>query len=171
MLMTKDFIEQLLSYNPQTGVFVRKGIWRRGKIHHAIGRAKAGDIAGSKCDRGYLWISLPGGRVSCHRLAWFLTHGEWATGDIDHINGNKSDNRLVNLRAATRSQNKQNIQKPMAHNSSGYLGVCFDKSRGKFVATINVNGKQKNLGRFDSAEEAHQRYLAAKRELHPFSTI
>lgn len=169
--LSRDLIDELIDYNPETGVFTRKAIWRRGKLHKRIGRAVAGDVAGAKCDRGYIWIALPGMRVSGHRLAWFLVNGEWPDREIDHINMDKGDNRICNLRLATRTQNKQNIQKPLPNNTSGFLGVSFDKTKGKYLASIRLNGVQKNLGRFSSPEEAHERYLAAKREYHEFCTI
>ncbi len=88
---------------------------------------------------------------------------------IDHINGDKVDNRLENLRLVSHGENLQNIRKPMRNNTSGFLGVC--RSGGKFMATISVNGKSLNLGSFDKPEAAHAAYVAAKRRLHACCTI
>lgn len=104
-----------------------------------------------------------------HRLAWLYVHGEWPTEQIDHINQNPVDNRIANLRPADKSQNVQNID--AAYGSSGYRGVSFDSRCGdgnSWRARIMVDGKSHSLGYYATAEEAHDAYLAAKRELHPF---
>ena len=96
---------------------------------------------------------------------------EWPKEHVDHINGDTSDNRWVNMREATNSENMQNLRGPRRDNKTGVLGTCWDKARSKWVAVIQVKGKQRNLGRFDSQDEAAAAYLKAKRELHPFSTL
>lgn len=89
----------------------------------------------------------------------------------DHINGDKLDNRVENLRGVNRSENTQNQRKPTRRNTSGYLGVGFEQQTKKFRAVIGVNGKYTTLGRFDTAEAAHAAYVDAKRRLHPACSI
>lgn len=162
-----DVIKQLVSYDPATGRFYRLG-WRyHGRRFFAFDESR--EVAGTN-GHGYVQLRLEGETVLGHRLAWFMVHGEWPD-TIDHINGNKADNRIANLRNCTQADNCQNIRAPKSHNSTGFLGVSFDKGRGKFVAAFGIGGKRKVIGRFDSAEEAHQRYLEAKREHHAFATV
>ena len=93
-----------------------------------------------------------------HRLAWMMIHGA-PTADIDHIDGNRTNNRISNLRAATRSENLANARKH-AHNTSGAKGVYFDRQRGKYQAHITHQYKYYHLGRFDTFEQA----VAARRD-------
>lgn len=84
---------------------------------------------------------------------------------VDHINGDKLDNRKSNLRLCNRKQNLQNRTK-QSNNQSGYKGVVFDKSRGRWRAEIGYNGKRKHLGRFDAAEDAYEAYCKAAELYH-----
>lgn len=154
---------EYLSYDPEAGVF--KWIKRSGK------RGIVGKVAGNLDSKGYWRISALGKTIQGHRLALLLTHKRWPAGEVDHINGDRSDNRLCNLREADRSINGQNIRTPMAHNTSGYLGVYFHKQNKRWVAAIKVNKKSIHLGQFSTPEEAHARYLEAKRQLHDGCTI
>lgn len=127
-----------MNYDPITGHFTDSRGKRRGWNMH----------------NGYRGISFGCRRWYEHRLAWFLTHG-YLPDQIDHINGNRTDNRLCNLRPATNAQNSANTIKG-GHGRAGYSGVYFD-GRNKFrkwVAKINVCNKQKTLGYFETAEEA-----------------
>jgi hypothetical protein len=99
--MMQDW-ESLLKYNPDTGVIT----WATTSRH-----VNAGDVAGYVCPRGYRYISVGGKKQSAHRLAWFLSYGVWPEDQVDHINGDKTDNRLVNLRSATKAQNNRNVPK------------------------------------------------------------
>ena len=103
--------------------------------------------------------------LKAHRLAWFFVYGEWPQKQIDHINGNKSDNRISNLRLATASQNLSNkgITKS---NTSGYKGVSFNRTKKKWMASIKVNKKSINLGYFLTPEEASEAYKAAAIKHH-----
>lgn len=121
-----------------------------------------------KHTHGYLFFQEHRKTLYAHRLAWVLAHGDWPD-EIDHINGDKADNRLCNLRSATRSQNLQNLHRARRDNKTGFLGVGRVAKTGKFTATIYPPGEKRcHLGCFDTAEEAHLVYLAAKRRLHPF---
>jgi hypothetical protein len=101
-----------------------------------------------------------------HRLAWMYVYGRWpAKGlDIDHINGNRQDNRIANLREVTRGQNMQNQRRASSRSTTGLLGV-LRKSR-RFAAHITADGRTHCLGTFDTPEEAHRVYMDAKSRLH-----
>ena len=158
-------LKTLLSYDPETGHFT----WLQDR---ARGKVKAGARAGTWSNStGYIYIRVLDTSFGAHRLAFLFMTGETPPHDVDHINGVRDDNRWVNLRLATPGQNRQNRRSPQRTSSTGYLGVSFDKSRGKFFASIMVNRRQKNLGRYATAEEAHAAYVRAKRELHPFGTL
>jgi hypothetical protein len=94
-----------------------------------------------------------------------MHYGEWPSGEIDHINGVRTDNRVENLRVATRSENMQNTKKPVT-NKSGKKGVSWDKTTGKWRAEIRANGKKYNLGRFKTIEEAFKAHESAADKLH-----
>ncbi len=158
---TQERLKELLNYDPETGVFtwkVRRGL------------AEAGPAGSTKKD-GYNYICIDGRTMLAHRLAWFYVHGQWPRHVIDHINGDRTDNRIVNLRDVPYRTNNENQKKPHRSNTSGYLGVSRIQSRGKWQASIQLNGRNKNLGRYDTPEEAHAVYLEAKRQLHEGCTI
>lgn len=157
---TFDLVSSLLRYESETG----KIFWRTDR-----GRAKAGQEAGNKKRDGYRSVVVNYRSCQSHLLAWLLHHGTWPNQDIDHINGVKDDNRIANLREVTKSENGQNQHRANSANKTGFLGVSRHHS--KFVATIKLNGKQHRIGRFDTAEAAHQAYIAAKRRLHPAGTL
>jgi hypothetical protein len=95
--------------------------------------------------------------------------GEWPAGEVDHIDGDRTNNKWSNLRDVPRLENAQNKRRANANNRTGLLGVSPDKKR--FRAVITANGKRKTVGAFSSAEEAHDAYLAEKRRLHQGSTL
>ena len=159
-LITQEELKSILKYNPDTGVFT----WLSTR-----GGRKVGSIAGAKHPKGYVRIQLKGTTNLAHRLAWLYMTGSWPTNDIDHINGTRDDNRFSNLREATRSENMQNIKPGTIYNCTGYMGVY--RNREKFISRITINGVRKNLGTFDTPEEASEAYLKAKIELHPYSVI
>lgn len=154
-MLTQHRLKQVLSYNPDTGVFTRNIT--------VSSRAKKGDIAGCNHSGGYKVITIDGYKLYCHHLAWLYTYGEWPK-YIDHINGIPSDNRISNLRKASHGQNMQN-RKIHKNNKSGYKGVYWHKQCQKWCANIRLNGKHIHLGLYESAEEAHQVYLNKAEEL------
>lgn len=155
-------LREILKYDPNTGIFT----WNK-KIAKRI---VVGKTAG--CLRnGYITINIFGKRYQAHRLALVYVYGHCDSYDVDHINGIKHDNRIVNLRFATRSENKQNRLSIQPNNKSGYTGVDWHKSSQGWRATITTMGKQKHLGIFDTKEKAYEAYVKAKRELHPFSNL
>jgi len=146
-------------YDPETGVFTR----RRAVGRH--GRHKAGTVARPRTSHGYTVIRIGGALHGAHRLAWFYVHGEWPE-VIDHINGDRSDNRIANLRNVTQSENMQNLKKAPASSKSGLLGAHrFGRSK-KWTARIRIGGVSVRLGSYDTAEEAHASYMAAKAQHH-----
>ena len=161
--ITQARLKELLAYDPLTGVFTRLKKTNRNKV--------IGSEAGSVNAEGYVLIGVDGARYMAHRLAWLYVFGSLPTKLIDHINHDKSDNRIENLREVTQSENLQNQVSPRKTTKSGFLGVSWDGANKKWMAVIKTNRKLKNLGRFDTPEQAHQKYLAAKRELHPFNTL
>lgn len=130
----------------------------------------AGAVAGCLDVRGYVQIEVLGYPTKGHRVVYAITHGRWPEGDVDHIDGDRANNRPANLREVTNSLNQQNLRSARSHNRTGLLGVSPGR-RGKFRATIVVNKKQRHLGEFATAQLAHEAYLAAKRDLHPGGTL
>lgn len=153
--LSQKRLKELLWYNPYTGLFFRQ-------THK--GGAKAGDIAGWIDGNGYRVIRVNGEVYLAHRLAWLYMKGRWPKKQIDHKNGNPSDNRWDNLREATGSENQWN-RKINKNNSTGYKGVCFHKASQNFRARIQHNGKNKSLGYYDTPEEAYTVYCEAAKEL------
>lgn len=124
-----------------------------------------GALAGTKDTTGYLRVRYDGKRVLVHRLCWFIHTGRWPESQIDHRNGNKSDNRASNLREASAQQNQHNVGL-RRDNESGFKGVCFCRRTGKWSANIRTDGKNKHLGRFNTKEEAARAYQEKSMVLH-----
>jgi len=157
-----DNFKDWLKYSPEDGHFR----W----IKRIAPKTRVGGIAGTIRKDGYVQLSLSGKHYLAHRLALLYMTGELPE-EVDHINGNRADNRAKNLRKASRAENGSNIRAPKANNTSGYLGVTFSAKRSKWQAQITVNRKHMNLGLYNSPIEAHEAYVAAKRKLHAFCTI
>jgi len=158
--LTAEYVRSILEYDPETGVFKRK--WRR-DISKKINTRCVGKLAGSYNEKGYLRISINDRRYYAHRLAWLIVYGEWPDDDIDHIDGDPNNNRIENLRIATRQENLRNsrLQK---NNTTGITGVCWRKDVGKFVARIKIDGNYIHLGYFDTLAEAAAARHAAEIE-------
>jgi len=137
---------KLLEYNPISGIF----IWKR-VLTNAI---KIGDIAGHLHKAsGYIQIRIATKIYRAHRLAWFYMHKEWPEENLDHINHERSDNRMENLRLVSMQCNMQNASLSKA-STSGFTGVHLRKDTSKWCAHITLDGKFKSLGSFGSKEEA-----------------
>lgn len=156
--VTAEEVRRKFSYDPETGLLTR--------LH--------GPFQGVE-DRlldGYVVVTLRSRHYRAHRLIWLYVHGIWPSLDIDHRNGVRSDNRILNLREASVTLNNQNVRQARSHNkSTGLLGAYPTVTPGRWRARIVVNRKPIELGCFSSPEEAHATYLAAKRELHEGCTI
>lgn len=158
--LTVHRLRELLTYSPTTGLFT----WKV-----TLGsRAAAGDTAGCLKTDGYILIRVDRFLYRAHRLAWLYVHGAWPD-QIDHRNGIRSDNRLVNLRATNSQGNAQNKRKAQSNSRSGLLGAS--PSGNKWAATIHTGGKKFHLGYFFTPEEAHRVYLHAKQLLHPVDEV
>lgn len=145
-------IRDYLAYDPETGIFK----WKRYQPGQ-FGKARVGAIAGN-LTHGYREITFLGTTYRAQDLAWFFVHGEFPKQRLDHRNLRKDDNRIANLRPASKSQNGANRRAPIT-NTSGFKGVTWQANR--WVAQISVRGKRVYLGRFKTKEEAAQAYDAA----------
>ena len=158
--LTPARLRQLLTYDQETGRLFwkrREGVRKEWNTRYAGKEALAtltpkGYLAGEIFNKGYL----------AHRVIWTMMTGAWPAEEIDHISGDRADNRMTNLREATRAQNSQNI-KSARGSSSRFLGVSWDKASEKWRAHIRIDGKTKNLGRFDDEMEAARAYDNAAR--------
>lgn len=151
-----ELLRAVVSYDAETGIFR----WVNSK-----GPRKAGVEAGTLTTQNRITICINRQNHSAHRLAWLYVYGVLPSGDIDHLNGNPSDNRICNLRDVPHGVNLENQRKPQKSNTSGKLGVCI-KADGRITASISVAGVQRHLGSFRNVDAAHECYLQAKRELH-----
>lgn len=157
--LTLDRLKELLDYNLQTGLF----IWKC----RTSNRVKVGDVAGRNNGNGYVRIAIDGKNYYAHRLAWMFVHGEIPALEIDHADGNRSNNKIENLRLASHAENGQN-QALRATNTSGMIGVSWSKAHGMWCAYIFKSGKKKHLGLFKDLDEAGAAYLSAKAVMHSF---
>lgn len=145
-------LRELFQYDPQTGL-IRRRI--------SVCGIDAGSVAGSRDSLGYLRISVDGKRLQAHRIAFALHYGRWPRYEIDHINGVKGDNRILNLREATTSQNQMNKSGWRA----GLKGAYQHQQSRRWMARIQKNGRVFHLGYFDTEAEAHAAYAKAACDL------
>lgn len=149
-------LQKRLSYDPLSGELYWKTTKRKTQ-------------AGFVTERGYRRICINGKLYPAHLVAWVIYYGSYPKNEIDHIDGNRNNNAISNLRDVTRGVNHQNLKRAMSHSKTGLLGV--EVSGNRFIARIRVNGQRKYLGSFKDPHTAHQVYLAEKRILHEGCTI
>lgn len=156
--LTASFVRSILDFDAKTGVFT----WRPG-YHRSV---VAGRVAGRVNGKGYATISIKNNHYQSHRLAWLHFYGEWPSGQIDHINRNKLDNSIKNLRVVTASENCLNRDQPKSKYSNE-RGVTFHKSNNKWQAQICLPGRNGStyIGSFESKEDAVLAYKEARRSL------
>lgn len=159
--LTVETFREFIHYDPETGVFT----WIKDK-----GTARAGDVAGAVSEaNGYRQLCFAGLKLGAHRFVFFYQNGEFPKGYIDHIDGDKTNNRRSNLRLVSNKLNCENRKRAQVNNKLGVLGVT--KSCSRYAATIKHHGKKIWIGTFDTPEEAHQAYLEKKREIHAGNTL
>ena len=150
-MLTAERARELLAYDAESGDLV----WRVSRSN-----VKAGAKAGNRNKAiGYVQIGIDGRLHFAHRLAFLIQAGE-CPGHVDHINGDRADNRWSNLRPASKAQN--NVNRPQCQaNTSGRQGVHFCRATGRWRAVMSVDNRPKHLGRFDTIEAAAAAYAAA----------
>lgn len=156
-MITQARLKELLHYDQLTGEFTRRVC--------VNGRWPVGSVCGMLDDHGYIKVRVDGFRIRAHRLAFLHVLG-YLPAEVDHINGIRSDNAWSNLRDCSRSENQQNIGGARRDNKCKLAGASFNKTYQKYVAQIQINKQKINLGRFDTAVEAHDAYLSAKAAVH-----
>jgi hypothetical protein len=150
--LTRNELHRVLHYSKRTGVFT----W----LVDSGARKVAGLEAGTLGARNVVYISIKRKKYLAHRLAWFYVHGVWPAAQIDHIDGDPTNNRFSNLREATNAQNQQNLRNPKGLNP--YVGVHYAREHKRWAARING----KHIGYAATAEDARVVYLKAKSKLH-----
>lgn len=151
-----------LSYDPATGSL----IWRRrSDVSSRWNTKHAGKTAGFIMAGQYRMLTLHNKMLTAHRVIFLLQAGRWPAHQLDHINGDKQDNRWSNLREATPQENMWN-RTPRPQNKTGFRGVCWNRKARKWEAKIRLNGKSVYLGLFDTPEAAGNAYLTAAQDAH-----
>lgn len=174
-VITPEMLREFLEYDPDTGLLrwkARDAKWfnqtrARSKEHASANwNSKFSGKPAIRClnSYGYLHGNILNTRSLAHRVAWAIYHGAWPHVEVDHINTVRSDNRIHNLRLATRSENGMNTNRRL-DNTSGYKGVSWDKSRGLWQVGIRVDGLRKHLGRYPCKEQAREVYMSAALEM------
>lgn len=155
--LTQESLKTIITYDRDTGVLR----W--------IGGQKADFEAGTLRPNGYRRIRVLGSYYYAHRLAWLYEFGSNPNGQIDHLNGVRNDNRIINLRDVSAATNRENIRIAYASNKTGFLGVS--PTKGKFKAQIKIGEKVVHIGVYTNPQDAHEAYKKRKRELHFGCTI
>lgn len=162
--LTADFVRSILDYDPDTGVLR----WRaRADMPKKWNSRYAGTVAGSMV-KGYVQVQISNPEpinYYAHHLAWVHHHGEWPTDQIDHRRNDRSNNRINNLRKADNSENGCN-KVMQRNNKSGFVGVHFDRQRGKWRAKINKDGRVRFDQFFDTAAAANAARVLALPGIH-----
>lgn len=156
-LITAVELRELLHYQPETGVFT----W----LSHAGGVLR-GSVAGNCNSLGYMVLGLKGKKYRQHRLAWLYVHGVWPIGTLDHLDADRANNRIANLRCVSHSYNMQNIKVATVRSKTGVRGVHWRKSQSGYVASIKLGRENKREGPFKTIEEARIAYVNLKLRYH-----
>ena len=159
-ILSSQRLRELVRYNDVTGEMT----WLL-----PSGRSRAGDPVGRPMGAGYLRARVDGVAYYVHRLAWLYFYGSWPKALIDHIDGNKANNGIKNLRDVTGAVNQQNRRRARKDSTTGLMGVKKVKER--WTAMIRIDGRDHFLGAHDTPEKAHAVYLSVKRRNHPGNTL
>jgi len=155
-ILTQEYLKEILHYNPETGIFTWAKAGPKKSLYSEAGsRHSCGKISATK----YIKIGIDRTYYRAHRLAWLYVHGEWPEDQIDHVNGDGTDNRLINLRSVNGIENHKN-RRIYTSNKSGVSGVHLGSGK-KWRATITINGKVKVLGSYIDIFEAYCARLSA----------
>jgi hypothetical protein len=171
-----ELLRKLLRYDPETGKLYwlprPVEMFKQGRLGSPKSRAMAwnkkhagNEALTAKTTNGYLSGTVLGIKTKAHYIAWKMHHGSLPEQDIDHRNGDKTDNRADNLRLATPQQNQFNRARNR-NNTAGYKGVTYHPGTQKWTARIKVDGKPFYLGLFSTPEKAHEAYCKASRAYH-----
>lgn len=150
---TPAAMREAFDYNPETGQLMWK-LWR--------GKPSAMRPAGSVHKDGYVYVKFQRQIMLVHRVAWVVQHGEWPALFIDHVNGDRTDNRLSNLRLATPLQSSRNVA-ASKRSKTGVRGVSWDRHKRQYIAQAKIGDQYCRLGHFGTVEEARDAYLSATR--------
>lgn len=145
-----EYLNYIFLYDAKNGCLVRKIVVAR--------NTKIGDIVGLKNKNGYIQLKIKRKIYLAHRIIWLMNHCKFPDGEIDHIDGNRSNNCLENLRDVTK---RENLQNKTIHRTGRLPGATYKKANKKWVAQIEVNGKRKHIGYFFTEIDAHIAYKEA----------
>jgi hypothetical protein len=162
-LLSAERARELFHYDPETGLLT----WKT--RYSPFSRVRIGAVAGRMDHKGYRTVTIQSYEYFIHRVIWLMVTGEWPKFSVDHINGNRVDNRLANLRDIPHVMNMHNYHRANSGNKLSLLGVT-QRPSGKFRAQIR-KGENIHLGTFETAEAAHAAYVEAKRSMHEGNTL
>lgn len=145
--ITHELVQSLFEYDPETGLFTRNV-----DVNY---RARKGQVVGTIATKGYLKVKIGQKAIPLHRLAWFYMTGKWPPEQIDHINRNPADNRWINLRLATNSENQRNCNN-RKDNKSGFNGVHWNRGKQRWEAQLRKDKATHSLGQFTCLGRAIQ---------------
>jgi hypothetical protein len=154
--VTHEELKKFFSYDHNSGKFYRLV---------RMGRVRPGLVESVPAFNGYLYLGIGGKKYLHHRLAWFYVHGYWPSDEVDHIDGDKTNNAISNLRCASRAENEVNKGLKKS-NTSGIKGVRWEKHTQKWYAFITVNAKMMSLGRYDSVADAVEARERVAKRIH-----
>lgn len=157
MEITAEYARSVLSYDPETGILT----W----LVNSSRNVKAGRVAGSGCGMGYIAVTINKKPYLAHRLAWLIHYGSWPDNVIDHINGVRTDNRIVNLRDCTNQENLFNT-KTYSNSSTGIKGVSWNAKAKKWQTSVKFNYKTYHFGMFDDINDAASAVKSGRERLH-----
>ena len=156
--LTQERLQQLYTYDPDTGLLMSRRHNRTVGYNH----------------NGYLVVELEKKHIRIHRIVWMIVHDRWPNPMLDHINGNRKDNRLCNLREVTSKQNLENRGASITKSGlprSGYKGVHWNRFTKKWVASIGHDKKVIYLGSFTDPQKAFFAYRQVAQKLHTHNEI